>query len=71
LTDFGNHREAVGKRSWRWFDGWNHAVSEAGQLSAALWPTLPRERQRTVLLMFAQIILRRTPRRTPEQGGER
>jgi hypothetical protein len=34
-------------------------MSETGQPSAALWETLPSERQRTVLLMFAQIIRRR------------
>ena len=31
-------------------------MSETGQRNAALWQTLPSERQRTVLLMFAQII---------------
>jgi hypothetical protein len=34
-------------------------MGETGQPSAAPWPTLPFDRQRTVLAMFGQIILRR------------
>jgi hypothetical protein len=34
-------------------------MSETGQPTAVLWPTLPPERQRTVLRMLAEIVLRR------------
>src|SRR5690349_10224531 len=43
-------------------------MSEAGQPCAALWPTLPPERRRTVLLMFAKIVLRQV--RAAPQGKE-
>jgi hypothetical protein len=34
-------------------------MSETEQPNAVLWPTLPHERQRTVLRMLAEIVLRR------------
>jgi hypothetical protein len=34
-------------------------MSETGQPSAVLWPTLPPERKRTVLRILAELVLRR------------
>ena len=46
-------------------------MSETGQQpSAVLWPTLPHERQRTVLRMLAEIVLRQV-RETPQSTEAR